>query len=313
MIGDLLVDRLSRAQLFLFGQMVFVSQVFGNRMNSEEDKRIADESLVNPVNTVDRRFATTLARGLCILRAYRAGDSGLTNLQLSQRTNLPRSTVSRLTFTLKKLGYLSHSRRHDVYRPGPALLALGNVAAASVSFVDQAESVLQGLANCARTLVVLAVRDEDKMLLIKTWQPEGVSSAWVEVGYRIAMAKSSSGQALLAAMSEEEFDFVEPLFQEELIGSGFSASTLRDHAYRQLLDDGFVTSPIDIHFARNVNAVSIPFRSIEFDEPISVTCGATLEGLTVERMNDEVGPLLRHAVVELERLTGQSSTLKKRG
>ncbi|MBM3603791.1 MAG: helix-turn-helix domain-containing protein, partial [Alphaproteobacteria bacterium] len=67
----------------------------------------------------DPRFATTLARGLSVLRAFRVGDDGLSNAEIAQRTGLPKSTVSRLTFTLGHLGYLVQSPRDDRFRPGP--------------------------------------------------------------------------------------------------------------------------------------------------------------------------------------------------
>ena len=59
-------------------------------------------------DTTDRKFANTLARGLAVLRAFRASDSGLTHAQIADRTGLPKPTVSRLTYTLCELGYLSH-------------------------------------------------------------------------------------------------------------------------------------------------------------------------------------------------------------
>ena len=51
-------------------------------------------------DTTDRKFANTLARGLAVLRAFRASDSGLTHAQIADRTGLPKPTVSRLTYTL---------------------------------------------------------------------------------------------------------------------------------------------------------------------------------------------------------------------
>lgn len=278
----------------------------------EIEKDLGD-MIDKPVDTVDRRFATTLARGMSVLRAFRAGDKGLTNLELSTRTKLPRSTVSRLTFTLQKLGYLSHQGRHDVYRPGPALLALGNVALASVSFVDQAQSIMQRLAEDTGTLVVLAVRDDDKMLLIKTWRPQAVASIWLEVGHRIPVAGTSSGQCFMSALSSNEFEALRAMIDEELQDDEYSAQTLRQQAYEQLLSDGFVISPQRLRFARTINAVSVPYRSYEFDEPVSITCGATPEALSDERMQQEVGPLLLQAVKDLERATGQGSAMSQRG
>jgi hypothetical protein len=55
---------------------------------------------------VDRQFATTLARGLDVLRCFTATEPELTNKEISGRAGLPKPTVSRLTYTLTRLGYL---------------------------------------------------------------------------------------------------------------------------------------------------------------------------------------------------------------
>lgn len=262
---------------------------------------------------VDRRFATTLARGMSVLRAFRPSDDGLSNQQLSERTGLPKSTVSRLTFTLQSLGYLSHGHRHDRYRPGPALLALGNVASASLSFVDAADEIMQPLADETGTLVLIAVRDDRKMLLTKTWRPHDVSSLWLEVGHRIPLAHSSSGQAQLAAQSDDEFDKFLAQNGESIKDTDLSITDLRIAAYSQLVSHGFVIAGSGLRYATTVNAVSVPFRSHEFDEPVVFTCGATPDMLNLPRMQDDVGPKLQSAVRQLERVTGKASALVQRG
>ena len=153
----------------------------------------------------NRRFATTLARGLGILRAFRPTDDGLGNQDIAERTGLPKPTVSRLTFTLCALGYLTHGKKHDKYRLGPAALALGQIAAASLSFVDRAAPDLQRLADETGTLISMAIADGDRMMLVKTWRPVGSASIWLEVGHRLPILGSSSGKAYLAALDEGEF------------------------------------------------------------------------------------------------------------
>ena len=54
----------------------------------------------------DRPFVSSLARGMSILRAFRAEDRMLGTQILSERTGLHKTTVSRLLGTLTKLGYL---------------------------------------------------------------------------------------------------------------------------------------------------------------------------------------------------------------
>ena len=147
----------------------------------------------------DPRFATTLARGLSVLRAFRVTDDGLSNAEIAQRTGLPKSTVSRLTFTLGELGYLVQSPRDDRFRPGPTLVAVGHVAATSLSFLVPAHDLMQRLAEESGTLVVLAVRDGDKMVLIRTWRPTRVASIWLEVGQPVSLRGFSSARAWIAA------------------------------------------------------------------------------------------------------------------
>ena len=55
----------------------------------------------------DRRFVESLARGLAVLRCFAPADRELGNREIAIRTGLPPATVSRLTFTLTALGYLS--------------------------------------------------------------------------------------------------------------------------------------------------------------------------------------------------------------
>lgn len=76
----------------------------------------------------DRHFVTALARGLEVLSAFRSRDRMLGNQELASRSGLPKSTISRLTHTLTREGYLepaSDGKGASGYRLGSAVLALG--------------------------------------------------------------------------------------------------------------------------------------------------------------------------------------------
>ncbi len=254
----------------------------------------------------DRRFATTLARGLSVLRAFRPSDDGLGNAEIAERTGLPKSTVSRLTHTLQTLGYLDHARRHDRYRPGPSLLVLGNMAAASISFVDLCAPLMQRLADETGTLALLLVRDGGKVLIVKTWRPRTVASIWLEVGHRPPLNGSSSGHALLASLAPDRFAEVVAEAGGDRGLSQARAETIRAEAGAQLMRQGFVVADPAAYFAPNIHAVAAPFHPRELGEPVIFTCGALPDVLSVERMQAEVGPALRRAVSELERMMGQA-------
>jgi DNA-binding IclR family transcriptional regulator len=87
---------------------------------------IALPGLVNPHDlTADRQFSMNLARGMEVLRAFTAVDPVLGNREISDRTGLPKPTVSRLTYTLTLLGYLSRVEGLQKYRLGSGVLSLG--------------------------------------------------------------------------------------------------------------------------------------------------------------------------------------------
>lgn len=262
----------------------------------------------------DRRFATTLARGMKILRAFRASDDGLGNQEISRRTGIPKSTVSRLTFTLNQLGYLTHHHKHDRYRFGPATLALGNIASASFSFVETASPMMQQLANDTKTLVVFSIRDGGKMLLTKAWRPSTAEALWLDVGHRLPIGNSSSGQVYLASLSDEEFEHTaELIVRSEPNVCGDQLAIYRQQAYGQLLSRGFVSPDQSQRYAQTVNAVSVGLRTKDLAEPLAITCGATPQILSDDRIKDEVGPALRDRVRELEDALGIASALVQRG
>lgn len=260
-------------------------------------------------NKSDKRFANTLARGLTILRAFRPTDAGLGNLEISERTGIPRPTVSRLTFTLCALGYLTQGRRHDKYRLGPAALALGNIAAASFAFVEIASPVMQALANKTGTLIGISLRDDRRMLMTKAWHPVDSPSIWLDVGYRMPLPSSSSGKAYLGALGDDEFASVSESFAEIEGAFPRDLASIRRDAHAELLAQGYTQVRGIERFSETINAVAVPFRPSDLGEPVAFLASSTSTLLTDERIRDEVGPALAEAVATLRSMTGQQSAL----
>ena len=253
----------------------------------------------------DRKFANTLARGLEVLRAFRASDAGLTHAEIAERTGLPKPTVSRLTYTLCETGYLAHGGRNTRFRLGPAAVALGSVAALSIGFVDRASEAMQRLADATGTLALIAVRDGQRMLLVKTWRPRDASTIWLEPGHRIPLYGSSSGMAAMATLGEDRFG---PLAEDDARLAAFRAE-----GYDQLIAQGYAVAPQPTRYARTVNAVSVPYFADEFGEPVAFSCGALPADLPDARIHDTVGPALRDTVRALEARTGNAPALTRRG
>jgi DNA-binding IclR family transcriptional regulator len=152
----------------------------------------------------DRHFVTALARGLEVLSCFRTGDKSLGNQEIAKRCKLPKSTVSRLTYTLTKLGYLIQLEESGKYRLGTATLALGSYMMARLDVKQMARPMMQALAEFAKATVSLGTRDRLAMLYVENCRSSAALTLSVDVGSRIPLLSSALGRAYLAEISPAE-------------------------------------------------------------------------------------------------------------
>lgn len=151
----------------------------------------------------DRHFVTALARGLQVLRCFRSGEELLGNQQLAERCGLPKSTVTRLTYTLTRLGYLHHDSPGGRYRLGLAALGIGGATLARLEIREQSRPVMQALAEATGTQLALSVRDDLVMLYVESCRPSTILLVLIlDLGSRIPIGVTAGGRACLAGMSE---------------------------------------------------------------------------------------------------------------
>ena len=103
----------------------------------------------------DRQFVAALARGLAILRCFRSGDRYLGNQEIARRTGLAKPTVSRLTHTLTRVGFLSHSPLREEYALGAGVLALGHAYLAALNMRELARPMMQEIADFTKATISL--------------------------------------------------------------------------------------------------------------------------------------------------------------
>jgi DNA-binding IclR family transcriptional regulator len=152
----------------------------------------------------DRHFVTALARGLEVLSCFRHGETTLSNQELAQRCKLPKSTVSRLTMTLTKLGYLIHVQESGRYRLGTACLALGSALLNKLDVRKIARPMMLDLAEFSGASVSLGVRDKLSMIYVENCRSSAALTLTLDVGSRMPLAASAMGRAWLAAVPEAQ-------------------------------------------------------------------------------------------------------------
>ncbi len=246
----------------------------------------------------DRHFVTALARGLEVLSCFRTGESALSNQELAQRCKLPKSTVTRLTMTLTKLGYLIHVSDSGRYRLGTACLALGSAMLTRLDVRKIARPLMQELATYSNSTVSLGVRDKLSMIYVEHCRSAAALTLTLDVGSRMPIATSAMGRAWLATVFERERlnvmeqvreldDFAWPAIQRGI------EQSLRDYA-----ELGVTCSFGD--WQKDVNGIARAFDPGNGLPMMAINVGGPAFSLSPEFLLQEVRPRLIDLVNRLE-------------
>lgn len=248
----------------------------------------------------DRHFVTALARGLELLSCFRSGEKMLGNQELADRARLPKSTVSRLTYTLTKLGYLQYDEEVGKYRLGTASLALGSAMLSKLDIRQYARPYMQELADFSHSTVSLGMRDRLSMIYIENCRSQAALTLRLDVGARIPVALTSMGRAYLAEISAAErndiLDRVRELDEQKW-------PAIRDGVNRSLEEYqriGCCTSFGD--WQADVNGIAVAFKPANGSAILSINCGGPSFSLAPDFLLNEVKPRLLEAVERLRRV-----------
>lgn len=146
-------------------------------------------------------FASTLARGLAVMAAFGMHDGWLGNAELARRTQLPKSTVSRLSATLVALGYLQRSDSGKL-RPGLRLLARVYPVLRGLPIRELARPRLQALATQIDGVVAIAAADGPSLVLVEVARGPQCRSMHPDEGHHLPLVQLAAGRAVLAACNE---------------------------------------------------------------------------------------------------------------
>lgn len=247
----------------------------------------------------DRQFVTALARGLEVLRAFQPGDIGLGNQEIAERTGLPKPTVSRLTHTLTRLGYLDYLERSGHYQLGNGVLALGYALLSGMDIRERARPAMQRLAREANAAVSLGSRDRLSMVYLEACHGEGAVALRLDIGSRIPIATTAMGRAFLAALPEPERAI---LLRQLARREPAKFERLRpgiERAVEEFRARGFTLSVGE--WLPDVNAAGVPLIEPDGGVNFVLSCGAPAYRLTRERLEQEIGPRLLELAATLSR------------
>jgi DNA-binding IclR family transcriptional regulator len=249
----------------------------------------------------DRSFVVALSRGLDVLRAFHPNDGLLGNQEIAARTNLPKPTVSRLTYTLTKLGYLTPVPRFEKYQLAPSAMALGYAALANLGVRHLSEPYREELMRETGGAVAVGGRDRHSMIYFGQCRT-GLLGVQLDVGSRVPIATTAMGRAYIWALPPEDRA---ALLRELREHYGSRWAQMRDgieRAGETVARHGFTISAGE--WQDDVAAVGVALKLNDGTGPYAFNCGAPAFRFTEDRLVRDIGPRLVAMVRNIEAALG---------
>ena len=240
----------------------------------------------------DRKFITSLARGLEVLRAFQSQSGSMSNKEISALTNIPKPSITRLTYTLGEMGYLQQNKTDGKYELSAGILSLGYPLLSGLRIRHLAHDYMAELASSAGCTVALASRDRLTMVYVDECCGNSSTTLRLDIGARIEIARSSIGRAWLAGLGEDERQEMYLQLESAYAGEWPELKTRIEDAMDQIRERGFCL--VDQEWRKDTRTVSVPLVSQDGNIVMAINCGGPTFALSVETPENELGPRLRH-------------------
>jgi len=242
-----------------------------------------DEREDLPDAKTDRTFVVALSKGMRILEAFTPEVKWLGNAELSERANMPKPTVSRFTKVLTAMGYLYYSTSRRQYRLGYSVLALGYAGRSGSSISEIVRPYLQSLADDFNLHAALVGRDGTDVLHLEvSHSANTLMTLRLEVGSRIPLAGTASGQALLSRIPLKERDSLFDHLKERHKKHWSSLAAKIRAGIAEIEAKGYTTSREG--WFTDINGVAAPIGPIGGSPVLALSCGAPSKHLSSDKL-----------------------------
>lgn len=243
-----------------------------------------------PTEQQDRQMVTALARGMALLGSFRAERPLLSNAELARACGLPRSSVSRLTHTLVKLGYLEYDTQTSAYRLGPKVLSLSYAMSGGMLLRSLAAPYLQTLADESKSHVALATCEDFSMLILDVVSDDATRALPMQVGAHMTLDTTAMGRAYMASCSQAECGRI----VDHLVSQRGRQRAALEQVIAAAGDEysrrGYCTS---MHaWRQGVMGVAVPLFLTNLGRRIVLTCGGVASQMSEQDILERVAPLL---------------------
>jgi DNA-binding IclR family transcriptional regulator len=239
-----------------------------------------------------------VSRAFDVLRCFEGHEARLGNLEISNRCGLPRSTVSRLTHTLTRMGQLVYLPRDQKYRIGPSAVAMSTSMMRGLQLRNLIRQRLQDVAEQLPGTVGFVIPDRFHLVYLEYGRAANALGLHEATGSRIAMASTAAGHAYTAALAREVGDALLLEMEREIPGAAKLLRPRLEDNRAHLRERGYVVACG--LWSPHINGLAVPLWSPQYQTFVVVTIGLLSAMFDEARLHREVAV----PMIELARTIG---------
>ncbi len=242
------------------------------------------------VEAPDGDVIQVVSRAFDIMRCFEGQDMRLGNLEIATRCRLPRSTVSRLTHTLTRMGQLVYLPQDQKYRLGPGAIAMSVSMTRGLRFRPLIRLMMQDVAEEIPGTIGFVAPDRFHMVYLEYARAYDAVGLQSTTGSRIAIARTAAGHAYTAALSRDNYRALRDDLAREIPDDARLLDARIDNNRRSLRDDGYVVSCG--LWNPHISGISVPLWSPQYRDFLVVTIGLLSAMYDERRLRADVAPRL---------------------
>ena len=229
-----------------------------------------------------------VSRAFDVLRCFEGHEARLGNLEISNRCGLPRSTVSRLTHTLTRMGQLVYLPRDQKYRIGPSAVAMSTSMMKGLQLRNLIRLRLQDVAEQLPGTVGFVIPDRFHLVYLEFARAANALGLHESTGSRDRDGEHGRRHAYTAALDTEVGDALIAEMEREDAGGAKMLRPRIEANRHHLREHGYVVACGT--WSPHINGCAVPLWSPQYQTFVVVTIGLLSAMYDEKRLHKEVAP-----------------------
>lgn len=245
----------------------------------------------------------SLLRSLELLELLKELSPQATIAELSEKMELPPSTIHRILQTFCEKKYILRDERAHTYQLGPALISLGRAAANNIRIQEAAIPILKNLSYVTREDSYLVIQVGDKGLVLDKVDGPNHLKVVEEFGYEMDLHCGAIRKVLLAYQEQSYIDYYLNNILDRPESFPQTSRTALAAELRMIRETGISVSHGEyVHDAVGIGAPVFGIDNVSASVGIIAPYSRIADDLHLEHMKDQV----KHSAAELSYYMGHT-------